>query len=110
MEELSMKKLVIASFLTASLCSFAAFADEMNGYISDAHCGAKHDKVSAANTKCVETCLKGGADPVFVADGKVMKLDAASVDKAKSFAGQSVKVDGTVNGDTLTINSIDASK
>ena len=103
-----MKKFVVATFLAASLCSVAAFADEMTGYISDAHCGAKHDKVSAANTKCVvDMCVKGGADPVLVKDGKVMKFDADSAAKAKPFAGQEVKIDGTLDGDTVKITSID---
>ena len=103
-----MKKLVLGSFLAASLCSVMAFADDMTGYISDAHCGAKHDKVSAANTKCVvDMCVKGGADPVLVKEGKVMKFDDASKEKAKAFAGQEVKIDGTLEGDTIKITSID---
>ncbi len=103
-----MKKLVSASLMTAALCATGAMADELTGYISDAHCGAKHDKVSAANTKCVvDMCLKGGADPVLVKDGKVMKFDAASRDKAVAHAGENVKIDGTVEGDTVKITSID---
>lgn len=76
-----MKKLIFASLATAALCSFAAFADEMTGYISDAHCGAAHSSVSAANTKCIEGCLKKGTDPVLVNDGKVMKFTADSAKK-----------------------------
>lgn len=103
-----MKKLVLGSFLAASLCSFSAFADELTGYISDSHCGAKHNKVSDANTKCVsDMCIKGGADPVLVKDGKVWKFDADSKEKAKAFAGQEVKIDGTLDGDTVKITSID---
>jgi hypothetical protein len=103
-----MKKFALASFLTASLFSVAALADSMTGYVSDAHCGAKHDKVSAANTKCVvDMCIKGGADPVLVQDGKVLKFDADSAAKAKAFAGQEVKIDGTMEGDTIKITSID---
>ena len=103
-----MKKFAMACFLTASLGSVAAFADSWTGYISDAHCGAKHDKVSAANTKCVvDMCIKGGADPVFVYQGKVLKFDADSTAKAKAFAGQEVKIDGTLDGDTVKITSID---
>jgi hypothetical protein len=101
-----MKKLVFASFLTASLCSFTAIAEELTGYISDAHCGDAHSSVSAASTKCIEGCLKKGSDPVLVKDGKVMKFDDASKDKAKAFAGQTVKIDGTMNGDVVTVNSI----
>jgi hypothetical protein len=101
-----MKKLLTASFLAVSLCSVAAFAAEMTGYVSDAHCGAKHSAPSAANTKCVETCLKGGADPVLVSEGKVMKFDDESKEKAKEFAGNNVKIDGSMEGDTIKISSI----
>ena len=101
-----MKKLLFASIMASSLCTFSAMADDMTGYISDSHCGAAHDKVSEANTKCVNKCLGGGSDPVLVSDGKVMKFDAASKDKAKAFAGQSVKIDGTMDGGMVKINSI----
>ena len=47
-----MKKLVIASLFVASIGSVAALAEELSGYISDSHCGAKHHEVSEANTKC----------------------------------------------------------
>jgi lantibiotic modifying enzyme len=102
-----MKKFVLATFLVASVGSVAAVADSMTGYISEAGCGAKHAAVSAANTKCVEACIKKGSDPVLVSDGKVMKFDADSKEKAKAFAGQSVKIDGTMDGDVVKITSID---
>ncbi len=102
-----MKKLVMASFLAVSLCSVGAFAEEMTGYVSDANCGAKHSSPSEANTKCLEACMKKGADPVLVSNGKVMKFDDASKEKAKAFAGDNVKIDGTMAGDTITIASIE---
>jgi hypothetical protein len=102
-----MKKFVLATFLVASVGSVAAIADQMTGYISEAGCGAKHSTVSAANTKCVEACLKKGSAPVLVSDGKVMKFDADSQEKAKAFAGQNVKIDGTMDGDVVKITSID---
>jgi hypothetical protein len=102
-----MKKFVLATFLVASVGSVAAVADQMTGYISESGCGAKHSAVSAANTKCVEACIKKGSDPVLVSEGKVMKFDADSKEKAKAFAGQSVKIDGTMDGDLVKITSID---
>jgi hypothetical protein len=102
-----MKKFVLATFLVASVGSVAAVADSMTGYISEAGCGAKHSAVSAANTKCVDACIKKGSDPVLVSDGKVIKFDADSKEKAKAFAGQSVKIDGTMDGDVVKITSID---
>jgi hypothetical protein len=101
-----MKKLLFTSFATISLCSFAAYADQMNGYVSDAHCGAAHNSVSEANTKCIEACLKKGSDPVLVSDGKVMKFTPESAAKARSFAGQQVTIDGSMEGDLVKINSI----
>ncbi|MBV8833027.1 MAG: hypothetical protein JO108_27835 [Acidobacteriaceae bacterium] len=102
-----MKKFFCASVFALSLCSFAVYADEMTGYISDAHCGATHNKVSAANTACIKKCVGGGADPVLVQNGKVIKFDADSKDKAKTFVGQMVKIDGSMDGEMLKINSID---
>lgn len=103
-----MSKILFSSLLAVSLCSTAAFADEMTGYISDAHCGAKHSSPSAANTKCVvDMCIKGGSDPVLVKDGKVMKFDDASKKMALAHAGENVKIDGSMEGDMVKISSID---
>src|ERR1700722_1663157 len=104
-----MKKFVLASLFVATLGSFAAMAEELTGYISDAHCGAKHHEVSEANSKCISGCLKNG-DPVLVVGDKVMKFDADSATKAKEFAGQNVKVTGSVDGDTVKITSIEGTK
>lgn len=105
-----MKKLIMGSMLIASVGSFAAFADQWTGYISDSHCGAAHDKVSAANTACIKKCLGNGSDPVFVSDGKVLKFDSADKQMAAKHAGQMVTVNGTLNGDTINATSIKKSK
>jgi hypothetical protein len=102
-----MKKFVLATFLVASAGSVVALADQITGYVSEAGCGAKHSTVSAANTKCVEACIKKGSDPVLVSEGKVMKFDADSKEKAKAFAGQNVKIDGTMDEGVVKITSID---
>jgi hypothetical protein len=100
-----MKKLVLASLMTVAFGSFAAMAEELTGYISDAHCGAKHHEVSDANSKCIAGCLKNG-DPVLVVGDKVMKFDADSAAKAKDYAGQNVKITATVDGGVVKIDSI----
>ena len=102
-----MKKLIVSCALAVALAPAMVLADEITGYVSDEHCGAAHDSVSDANTKCINTCLKKGSDPVLVSNGKVMKFDADSKDKAKAYAGQSVKIDGSMDGDMVKINSID---
>jgi hypothetical protein len=102
-----MKKLVFASVLAASVCALGAFADDLSGYVSESGCGAKHHSPSEANTQCINKCLKGGSDPVLVVNGKVMKFDSDSKEKARAFAGDNVKIDGTADGDVVKINSID---
>ena len=101
-----MKKLVLSSVLAVSLFSVAAFAEEVTGFVSDSKCGAKHTGAEAKDATCPKVCIKGGADAVLVSDGKVMKIDADSQAKAKPMAGENVKVEGTVSGDTITIASI----
>ena len=105
-----MKKFAFGCVFGVSLFSFAATADQMTGYVSDAHCGAAHSSPSAANTKCIDKCLKGGSDPVLVSDGKVMKIDDSSKDKAKAYAGKNVTIDGSMDGDMVKISSISEAK
>ena len=105
-----MKKLAFGSLFAVSLFSFTAAADQMTGYISDAHCGVAHSSPSAANSKCIDKCLKGGSDPVLVSDGKVMKFADDSKDKAKALAGKNVTIDGSMDGDAVKISSISEAK
>lgn len=102
-----MKKLLLMSAAAAGLASVSAFGEQVTGYISDAHCGKAHNKVSEANTACIKKCTGGGSDPVLVSDGNVMKFDAASKDKAMAHIGEEVKIDGTVQDGVLTVSSID---
>ena len=103
-----MKKLLFSSLFLTSLFSVAALADDWTGFISDskcAHSGANGEKDAA----CSKSCIKRGGDPVFVTgDGKVLKFDADSKTKAVAHAGESVKVTGSLSGDTISASSIDA--
>lgn len=100
-----MKKFVVATMMLASMGALSAMAENMTGFIGDAQC--KHDGSSAKDVACTKACInKKGAAPVFVSEGKVLKFDAGSMDKAKEMAGEKVTIDGTVTGDTVTINSI----
>ena len=97
-----MKTLFIASMLFAS----SAMAASMSGYIMDKACSEK--AAMQGNEACAKRCIKNGQPAVFVSDGKVYNIDAASKDKAVEHAGQKVKVDGKVEGDTITITTITA--
>ena len=95
--------------LSFALLSVAAFASEWTGYISESKCGATHQDGSAKSIACVKSCIKGGAAPVLVTDGKVVKI--ANTDKVpEALYGLKVNVTGDLAGDALTISTIEAAK
>ena len=101
-----MKRLAVVFALVVSLAALTAMAGEWTGYISDSKCGAAHTDGSQKSAKCVQSCVKGGQEPVFVtADKKVLKI--ANADKVKDHLGHKVKVTGDLAGDTLTIDKVE---
>jgi hypothetical protein len=99
-----MKKLFLVLLLGASLSGFAQKKGTWTGYISDANCGAKAKDDSHAD--CAKKCVKEGAAPVLVVGKKVYKISDTS--KVMDFVGQKVKVTGTIDGDTVTIEKVEA--
>jgi hypothetical protein len=96
------KKIVYSSVMALSLFSLSAFAEEFNAYISDSKCAAKH--AADMNGKCVMNCIKGGAAPVAVVGDKVYKI--ADADKVKEHLGHKVVINGKLDGETLSIDSV----
>ena len=101
-----MKKTFLALLYGFTLCGASAFAAEWTGYISDAKCGAKHTDGSEKSVKCVQGCVKGGTAPVFVSGDKVLKIDDASKSKVMDHLGHKVTINGSLSGDTVTIEDI----
>jgi len=95
-------------FLVSSLFAVSSFAATMNGTISDSKCAAKHADASDKSMSCVKSCIKGGASAVFVSDGKVYKIADAS--KVAEHLGHKVTIQGTVDGDTVSIDSLKMSE
>jgi hypothetical protein len=91
-----MKRITMAIWLTAALTASAA-DQTFTGVVTDSMCGADHATMKIApDAKCVRECLKlGGNVKYALFDGKnVYKLsDQATPAK---FAGQRVKVTGTL--------------
>lgn len=100
-----MKRLAI-TVLAVSAFAGTALAKTWSGTISDAKCGAAHADASEKSMGCVKGCVKGGQEPVFVVDGKVLKIDAASKAKVAEHLGHKVTIDGKLEGDTVSINKI----
>lgn len=79
------------------------------GYISDAMCGLKHMSGMGDDKSCTLACVKQGSKFVLGdRDHKrVYQLDGTGQERAREFAGQKVKVTGTLNGRTLKVSAIE---
>ncbi|HEV2448646.1 MAG TPA: DUF5818 domain-containing protein [Candidatus Sulfopaludibacter sp.] len=96
-----MKKL----FLIGALASISAMAADWTGYIIDKNCASK--KEMWGNEACAQSCIKRGAAAVLVTeDGKVYAI--ADQDKVKDVAGKKVTINGTMKGDSISVDSVKA--
>jgi hypothetical protein len=79
------------------------------GKISDNHCGAKKHTMGT-DAECVTACVKNG-EYVFVGDkDKVFTIANQKFAELPKFAGQTVELTGTAEGDKITVTKIAAKK
>jgi len=98
-----MKKLL--SFAAVLLfCAAPLFAAEWTGYITDTHCG-KNGATKDHTAACVTKCMKGGSKAQILneADGKIYDLD--SLEKVKDLVGKKVTIKGTLDSNTIKVES-----
>jgi hypothetical protein len=90
-----------AGFAMAVLSVHAADSSKINGWISDAGCGAKH---AGSGAECVKACIKGGKAAVFVDEDKkqVWKID--NPDAVKDFYGDHVTVTATADAGNMSVH------
>ena len=109
-----MKKMLVV-FALVALGSMSAIAAEWTGYISDTKCAAGAAKSAKASEwikpeafeACVKQCVKAGSPAVFVTeDNKMIKIDAASMEKVTPMLGHKVTVTGKLDGGSMKIDSI----
>jgi hypothetical protein len=100
-----MKKFIAIALLTFGFTA-SAMAAEFKGFVEDTACAGKPGM--AGDSECAKSCIKGGSPAVLVMpDGKIYKVDDQS--KIVSWAGENVTVEGTLNGDTITITKVSKS-
>ena len=87
----------------------AADSAQINGWISDSMCGAKH---AGSGAECVKGCIKNGQKPVFVDEAKKQVWAIDNPDAVKDFYGDHVTVSATVDSTKMSvhIDSIAAAK
>ena len=105
-----MKRLMLLS-AAASLLSIGAFAEIWTGTLVDVMCKGKD--LSSHTAKCAVNCAKSGYGLVL-SDGKFVKFDEGGNAKAlaalKSTGKEKdlkAKVNGALDGDTVTVSSIE---
>jgi hypothetical protein len=98
--------LVMKKFAFAfSVFAAALMAGEWKGVIADSKCGAAHSDGSEKSMACIKKCISAGAKPVFVSEGKVYEIANAAKVKTEDL-GHKVVVTGTVDGKTISIDSV----
>lgn len=99
-----MKKILAVVLFTAvvSALSFAA-TETLDGWVSDAKCGAK------INADCAKKCAEAGQPLVIVtADKKVVPV--ANSDALKAHAGHHVMVTGDMKDGKLNVTKVEMAK
>jgi hypothetical protein len=75
------------------------------GMITDAHCGARHDMDSGMNpTQCAKMCVRNGSKYVLVRGDKRYALEG-NESQLDGLAGQRANVAGTLDGNTIKVDS-----
>lgn len=105
-----MRRSWTTGLMLLGLFAGTAAAAEMTGWIVDAWCGASNANASQASRDCSRDCIKRGAAPAFVSDKEQKVYKISNAELAKTHLDHKVKVSGKVDGETLTIASIAATK
>jgi hypothetical protein len=81
--------------------------ETLTGTMCDVMCGAKHRMMTFVSDKdCTLGCVKLGFKYALFVGGKVYELDGKESDLEK-FAGEKVKITGTVDGKKLHVTAVD---
>jgi len=106
-----MRKVLLVCLAVSFVFALSAMAfDDMgksatvNGWITDAKCGAKG--ANAAGEACTKKCVAGGEKMVIVTDGDSKVLAVDNQDALKGHAGHHVTVTGTVTNDTMHVSNV----
>lgn len=77
----------------------------LEGTIADAMCGLEHKMAGASAAECTHMCVGKGSKYALVSGGAVYELEGKA-DDLKNFAGQKVKLSGTVDGKKIQVESV----
>lgn len=96
---------LLGAVMVSTIQQIHAATQSIEGVISDSICGKKHVLPSKSDDDCIAKCVKGGAGYALVVRKKVYAL-AGKPETIAPFAGKHVKVEGSVEGDTIAVVSL----
>ena len=106
-----MRKVLLICLAVCFVLALSALAfDDMgksatvNGWITDAKCGAKG--ANAGGEACTKKCVAAGEKMVIVTDGDNKVLAVENQDALKGHEGHHVTVTGTMGKDSMKVASV----
>ena len=106
-----MRKVLLVCLAVSFLFALSAMAfDDMgksmsvNGWITDAKCGAKG--ANAGGEACTKKCVAGGEKMVIVTDGDSKVIAVDNQDALKGHEGHHVTVTGSMSKDSMHVASV----
>ena len=106
-----MRKVLVLCLASCFVFALTALAfDDMgksatvNGWVSDAKCGAKG--ANAGAEACTKKCVAAGEKMVIVTDTDQKVLAVDNQDALKGHEGHHVAVTGTMSKDSIHVNSV----
>jgi hypothetical protein len=101
----------VVTALVVGGAALSAKATTLTGKVGDAMCGAKH-MMAGDEAGCTRACVNKGSDYALIVKDKVYTLKAndGTKDQLDKLAGQTAKVTGDLNGDTIQVTSVQAAK
>jgi len=106
-----MRKVLVLCLASCFVFALTALAfDDMgkgatvNGWVSDAKCGAKG--ANAGAEACTKKCVAAGEKMVIVTDADQKVLAVDNQDALKGHEGHHVAVTGTMSKDSIHVNSV----
>ena len=107
-----MKKLLLVLLVMSVVCCLVVVAvakdadkaSTVKGWVSDSKCGAKG--AAAGHENCGNKCVGNGEKTVFVTDKDHKVLNVDNADALKDHMGHHVAVKGSVDKDTLHVDSV----
>ena len=110
-EKPAMRKVLVLCLASCFVFALTALAfDDMgksatvNGWVSDAKCGAKG--ANAGAEACTKKCVAAGEKMVIVTDTDQKVLAVDNQDALKGHEGHHVAVTGTMSKDSIHVNSV----